>query len=133
MLHLLLNIILLQLAGSLWIAVETHDISPSVYFSPIPNDDTVTSTYAITILEEEVPRPLSEIDAFKVEITLESGYTITRVLHEWELEEVEDSSGIGTQKAIALEVVIEGWDHWELEIFKVEAWCRLKGKGEEEL
>jgi len=122
----LLGIILLQIVGGQWIALEVFDYKTGVRFSPIPGDETVTSTYTIYILEESVPVSLDKVKSFKLEITLKSGYTITRVLDEWEFTRVEIGEGEERLSAVELTVVVEGWDNWDLEIFKVEAWMKLK-------
>ncbi len=109
-----------------WIPVETYDVVTGLDFSPFQGDDSVISTYTVHVLEEKLPVDLSGIESFRIEVILKSGYTITNVADLWEKEEVETASGSAKMKAIRLTVKLEGWDYWDVEIFKVSVCCKLK-------
>ena len=126
MLILALLILLQQPAPDIWNPLSIHDVIASIEFSPVQGDDTVTSTYSIYILKENIPYDLNGIDSFKVELVLESGYTITNVLEDYSEVIVESISGVFKQEAIRLDIVLEGWDHWDLEIFSAKTWLKLK-------
>jgi len=126
MIRLLLFALLLQMPSEEWISVETYDVITSIDFSPIEGDDTVTSTYTIHILEDQLPAGQNAIACFKIEVALKSGYTITNVTDKWGREEVESASGSAKLKAVKLNVILEGWDYWDVEIFRVSVWYKIK-------
>lgn len=111
-----------------WVKVEVHSVQTAVKFSPIFGDQTVTSTYVITVLEDEISSEMEEIDSFRIEIILKSGYTITRVLKNWERITIASASGTVEMEALELKVMIEGWDYWDLEVFKTNVWYRVKSE-----
>ena len=125
-LFLLLSLALLQISESNWIQIDYFDHKTAVKFSPIPDDQTVTLTYTIFILEETLPQRLDNIENFKAEVTLESGFTITKVLHEWERVKVQSPDGVETLDAVKLNIVLEEWENWDLNIFKILVWIKLK-------
>ena len=133
MFRLILSILLLQGIESQWIEVQPFDIKTSIQFSPIEGDDTVISSYTITVLEEQIPQSVDEIKSFRVEVILESGYSITGIVDEWREVEVESASGLEKMKAVEMTIVIEGWDYWEFDIFTVNVWYKLREDGEERL
>lgn len=120
-------LILMQLpTPDVWNPLPIHDVVASVEFSPIQGDDTVTSTYSIYILKENILFDFKGIDSFKVELVLESGYSITNVLEEYSEVIVESASGVFQQEAVRLDIILEGWDHWDLEVFSAKTWVKLK-------
>jgi hypothetical protein len=119
-------LLLLNLIGSEWIEVKAHNVKTEIRFSPIPDDNTVISTYTVYVLEAEMKHPLSQIDAFKVEIVLESGFSITKVFDHWETETITSPEGDRRLKAVVLKLIMEEWEFWDIEIFKVSAWYRTK-------
>ena len=121
-------IALLTALNGEWIVVDTHTIKAGIEFPASSYDTGVTSTYVITVLEDQITNPLKQIAAFKVVLMLETGYTITRVLKEWEQTEVESASGEAKMKAIVLKVALKDWEHWDLEIFKSEVSYKLKSE-----
>lgn len=126
MLYVLLSIALLQIPTGNWTEVENYNVVTSLEFSPVIGDETVTSTYTITVLEEKLPEDLTGLEAFRVELVVESGYTISGVIKEWRRIEIESPSGLYNHKAVEMELVIAGWDYWDLEIFTVNVWYKLK-------
>ena len=98
--------LLMFAVSSSWIKGETYDVKASLNFSDIPGDNSVISTYDVIILDEKIPVPLEDVDSFKVEIILASGYSITRVLSEWDETIVESASGSARMKAILLKVTL---------------------------
>ncbi len=117
---------LLLLAEEGWIKVDTHSVKSALEFSDIPGDDSVTSTYTLAALEDAIASPPEKIAVFKIEIVLESGYTITRVQDDWKEIIVPSASGETQMKAIELEVVLEGWSYWDMEVFTANVWYKLK-------
>ncbi|NQS97163.1 MAG: hypothetical protein HQ591_01795 [candidate division Zixibacteria bacterium] len=133
MFRLILSILLLQGLESQWIEVQPFDIKASLQFSPIEGDDTVISGYTITVLEEQIPQAVDEIKSFRVEVILESGYSITGIVDEWRGVVVESASGLEKMKAVEMTIVIEGWNYWEFDFFTVNVWYKLREDGEERL
>lgn len=126
MLGLILAALLLQFPAGEWIEVETFNVVTSLEFSPVLGDDTVKSTYTITILEEKLPEDLTGLESFKVELILESGFEISGVLKEWRRTEIETPSGVYKLKGAELDLIVDGWDYWDVEIFTVKVWYKLK-------
>lgn len=122
----LLSFILLQLAVSPWKSVDVFDVKTAVEYSAIEGDNRATSTYIVYILEEQIPQSFTNIGSFKVVITLESGFTITRVVDEWRYENVELPYTSEDAKAIAFDILVDGWTNWDVRIFKTEVWFKLK-------
>jgi len=121
-----LSFILLQLAVSPWKSVDVFDVKTSVEYSQIGRDNVAVSTYAVYILEEQIPRSFTDIESFKVVITLESGFTITRVVDKWKIEEVVLPGTSETASSIVLEIVVDGWTNWDVKIFKTEVSFKVK-------
>ena len=121
-------------AQSEWTTVKPFRVDTEYEFSRIPGDNTVVSAYSITILRKEIPLPLSQISAFKVEIILESGFSITRVLKNWETGEFSlptdttSTEGEKLLETVILTVDIRGWDYWEFDIFAVNVWYKSSAK-----
>lgn len=126
LLILLSTFALLQTSEPDWIQIDYYDYKSAVKFSPIPDDEAVTLTFTVFILEESLPQSIESIDSFRTEITLESGFTITKVLKDWELVKVESPDGVETMDAISLKIVLDEWENWELNIFRVLVWLKLK-------
>jgi len=125
---ILLIITLLQLPSAEWIPLEVFSSAASVDFSPFVSKDEVDSKYTITVLQDNLPRKIREIAAFNVEVVLKSGYTVSGVVTKWREIMVESPSGAATMPAVELDLTLEGWDHWDVEIFTVNVWCKLKQK-----
>ncbi len=121
-------LLLAIMAGILddWVEVEVYDVITELEFSPVPGDDSVTSRYIVKILENSLPRELDEIESIKINIILGSGYSITKVVDEWERVEVESASGEFRMKALQIVLVLNEWDFWDVEIFTAKAWYKLK-------
>ena len=133
MFRIIVSILLLQGIESQWIEVQPFNIKTSLQFSPIEGDDTVISSYIITVLEAQIPQSLDQISAFRVEVILESGYSISSVVDEWRRVEVESASGLEKMKAVEMTMVIEGWDYWEFDYFTVNVWYKLRAEEKEKL
>ena len=121
-----LSFILLQLAVSPWKSVDVFDVKTSVEYSQVGGDNVAVSTYTVYILEEQIPRSFTDIESFKVVITLESGFTITRVVDKWKIEEVVLPGTSETASSIVLEIVVDGWTNWDVKIFKTEVSFKVK-------
>ena len=128
MLWLIIALALMQMPNAEWHQVEPFEVKSALEFSPIQGDDAVTSSYFITILEEQIPVSLDKVAAFRVEIVLKSGYSISNVVNEWKKVEVESASGILKMNAIELAVVVEGWNYWDMEVFSTVICYKTKEK-----
>lgn len=106
--------------------MDVFDVKTSVEYSQIGRDNVAVSTYAVYILEEQIPRSFTDIESFKVVITLESGFTITRVVDKWKIEEVVLPGTSETASSIVLEIVVDGWTNWDVKIFKTEVSFKVK-------
>ena len=126
MLALLLTAALIQFSPDDWTAVEPFNVVTSLEFSPIMGDETVTSTYTVWVLEDKLPEDITGIKSFKVELILESGYTLSGVMKNWQRTEVETASGFYKLPAVMFDLVIDGWDYWDIEIFTLRVWYKLK-------
>ena len=114
----------LPAAESEWIPVEPYNVTMKLKFSEDPHDSSVVSTYEITLLQREIPDSLNNISGFKVEIILESGYSIIRVLDKWTLSETASPAEESRYKTVVLSVDIRGWDYWELDLFAANVWYK---------
>ena len=126
MLFALLTIALLQIPTGDWTEVENYNVVTSLEFSPVIGDETVTSTYTVTVLEEKLPEDLTGLESFRIELVVESGFTLSGVIKEWRRIEIESPSGLYKHKAVEMDLIIAGWDYWDLEIFTVNVWYKLK-------